>query len=362
MRMRRVATAARGRCSPSAYSPRCSARAAASAASCDRSPSAPRCRSRATSPPTARRSSAATSCGPADQNKQGRAARPPRSSSTIISDASSADAGHHQLQQADRLRSRRVRPRSVQHAADGARVEGRRALRLRVRRGRRRRPVGVRQRPAQRLRRQRPGGAQPDRVRPAGSASLPASERPKTAAYPTSNDPFTAAAAAAGRRRSCRRPGVKTVYTKVFPAEVTDFTPIANQIAADQARRRGARLGRRADRLGVRPHLHPAALQPEVLHRDRRTRPGRRVREGGRQGQRERDLRARTAGTAARRRPTASRWSRSTSRKYGGTASDVNADVAEAYSVGQVVDRRPSRRRTGSTTRRSSPTCTAGSR
>ena len=33
----------------------------------------------------------------------------------------------------------------------------------------------------------------------------------------------------------------------------------------------------------------------------------------------------------------ASRWSRSTSPHYGGTTSGVNADVAEAYSVGQVM-------------------------
>ena len=48
--------------------------------------------------------------------------------------------------------------------------------------------------------------------------------------------------------------------------------------------------------------------------------------------------------------------------KYGGTASDVNADVAEAYSVGEVTAQAV--KATGGTgpTRRSSATCTAASR
>ena len=101
-----------------------------------------------------------------------------------------ADAGRHQLQHADRVRPRRARVRALQQPADHAELEGRRALRLRLRRGRRRRPIGIRRRPAQRLRRQRARGAEPDRVREVGrlAAREPA---PKTAAYPTVNDPFT---------------------------------------------------------------------------------------------------------------------------------------------------------------------------
>jgi branched-chain amino acid transport system substrate-binding protein len=64
-------------------------------------------------------------------------------------------------------------------------------------------------------------------------ASLPKSERPKTAAYPTSNDPFTEPQLPSAEKIMAAA-GVKTVYKTVFPAEVTDFTPIANQIAADK--------------------------------------------------------------------------------------------------------------------------------
>ena len=63
-------------------------------------------------------------------------------------------------------------------------------------------------------------------------ASLPPSQRPKTAAYPTVERSVHASRSFRRRRRSCRQPAIKTVYSTVFPAEVTDFTPIATQIAA----------------------------------------------------------------------------------------------------------------------------------
>lgn len=65
-------------------------------------------------------------------------------------------------------------------------------------------------------------------------ASLPPSERPKTAAYPTSNDPFTEPSVQWAEQKLSAM-GIKTVYSKVFPAEVTDYTPIANAVAASNA-------------------------------------------------------------------------------------------------------------------------------
>ncbi len=64
--------------------------------------------------------------------------------------------------------------------------------------------------------------------------SLPSSERPTTAAYPTSNDPFTQPMVQAAQA-VIQKAGIKTVYSKVFPAEVTDFTPIADAVAASHA-------------------------------------------------------------------------------------------------------------------------------
>ncbi|MGH7777635.1 MAG: amino acid ABC transporter substrate-binding protein [Candidatus Dormibacterales bacterium] len=64
--------------------------------------------------------------------------------------------------------------------------------------------------------------------------SMPASQRPTTAAYPTSNDPFTQPVVAAAQK-VLEGAGIKTVYSKVFPAEVTDYRPIADQVASTNA-------------------------------------------------------------------------------------------------------------------------------
>ena len=65
-------------------------------------------------------------------------------------------------------------------------------------------------------------------------ASLPASQRPTTAAYATSDDPFTEPQIPVARS-ILEAAGVKTVYNKVFPAEVTDYTPIATAVASSKA-------------------------------------------------------------------------------------------------------------------------------
>ena len=67
-------------------------------------------------------------------------------------------------------------------------------------------------------------------------ASLPASERPKTAAYATSNDPFTQPQFPLAQK-IMQAAGIKTVYNKVFPAEVTDYAPIATASRAARPRR-----------------------------------------------------------------------------------------------------------------------------
>jgi branched-chain amino acid transport system substrate-binding protein len=62
-------------------------------------------------------------------------------------------------------------------------------------------------------------------------ASLPASRRPRTAAYPTQDDPF-AAPVVDSVRRLLEAIGIRTVYNKVYPAETTNFDSIANDIKA----------------------------------------------------------------------------------------------------------------------------------
>ncbi len=61
--------------------------------------------------------------------------------------------------------------------------------------------------------------------------TLSASTRPKTIAYVTSNDPFTQPVVQVAQKL-IGTSGIKTVYNKVFPAEATDYTAIADAVAA----------------------------------------------------------------------------------------------------------------------------------
>ena len=62
-------------------------------------------------------------------------------------------------------------------------------------------------------------------------ASLPANERPKTAAYPMVTDPF-AVPMVQNAQAILQKAGVKTVYSKIFPAENPAYKAGADQIAA----------------------------------------------------------------------------------------------------------------------------------
>ncbi len=59
--------------------------------------------------------------------------------------------------------------------------------------------------------------------------SLPADQRPKTAAYPTQDDPFTKPVIE-GIRTQLEAAGIKTVYQTVYPPETSNFDTIATAI------------------------------------------------------------------------------------------------------------------------------------
>lgn len=61
--------------------------------------------------------------------------------------------------------------------------------------------------------------------------SLPAGERPATAAYPSQDDPF-AAPVIESMQKQLEALGVKTVYSAVYPPDTTNLQPIASQLAA----------------------------------------------------------------------------------------------------------------------------------
>ncbi|GAB3674638.1 amino acid ABC transporter substrate-binding protein [Angustibacter aerolatus] len=60
--------------------------------------------------------------------------------------------------------------------------------------------------------------------------ALPEAERPKTAAYPTQDDPF-ATPVIESMQKQLEALGVKTVYTSTYPADTTNFQTIASRLA-----------------------------------------------------------------------------------------------------------------------------------
>lgn len=64
--------------------------------------------------------------------------------------------------------------------------------------------------------------------------SLPANERPTTAAYATEDDPFTQPMVDQAKKL-LEAGGIKTVDYQVYPAETTDFTPIAQKVINSNA-------------------------------------------------------------------------------------------------------------------------------
>jgi branched-chain amino acid transport system substrate-binding protein len=63
--------------------------------------------------------------------------------------------------------------------------------------------------------------------------SLPVSQRPRTAAYPTADDPFTSAIVARIRQR-LEAAGIKTVYSQTYAAETVDLSPVVTKLVAEK--------------------------------------------------------------------------------------------------------------------------------
>ncbi|HEV2783712.1 MAG TPA: amino acid ABC transporter substrate-binding protein [Actinophytocola sp.] len=61
--------------------------------------------------------------------------------------------------------------------------------------------------------------------------SLPAADKPATAAYLTQDDPFTRPAIES-LQQQLEQAGVRTVYTTIYPANTANFQPVASAVAA----------------------------------------------------------------------------------------------------------------------------------
>jgi branched-chain amino acid transport system substrate-binding protein len=166
-------------------------------------------------------------------------------------------------------------------------------------------------------------------------ASLPASERPKTAAYPTVNDPFTQPQLPPAEK-IMQAAGVKTVFSKVIPAEQVDYAATANQVAAKKPD--VVVLGA-TDVPTVSAFVHAFIQQhfnPKLFIATAGPDQGAAfvsaVGKGNENGIMYPNGWYGGSPNAASRAMVTEYIA-----KYGGTPSTVNADVAEAYSVGQVI-------------------------
>jgi branched-chain amino acid transport system substrate-binding protein len=166
-------------------------------------------------------------------------------------------------------------------------------------------------------------------------ASLPPSERPKTAAYPMAQDPFADPPVELAQVE-LQKLGVQTVYSKIFPEEVPAYKAPADDVAATGAQL--VVLGstdvptvnafmQAFEQQHYTPKMFIAASGPDqgsaftsAVGADNAN--GMMVPDGWYPGY-------------------ANSASQQMVKEYvdqnGGTASGVNADVAEAYSVGQVM-------------------------
>jgi branched-chain amino acid transport system substrate-binding protein len=164
--------------------------------------------------------------------------------------------------------------------------------------------------------------------------SLPAAQRPASAAYPMANDPFATPQVQLAQSQLAPQ-GIKTAYSKIFPEEVPDYQPNASLVAASRAQAvvlgstdvpTVAAFMHAFEQQHYNPRVFIAAAGPDQGRSftsavGAANASGMMVPDAWYPGYASAASKAMVRGYVAR---------------YGGSASGVNADVAEAYSVGQV--------------------------
>jgi branched-chain amino acid transport system substrate-binding protein len=167
-------------------------------------------------------------------------------------------------------------------------------------------------------------------------ASMPANERPKTAAYPMVTDPF-AVPMVQNAQAILQKAGVKTVYAKIFPAENPAYKAGADAIAAKKPDM--VVIGS-PDVPGVQSVMQAFMQQhynPKILAASAGPDQGAAFLSaiGGATN---------ATGTMVPNgwypgfnNPLSHAFVNAYIAKYGGTPADINADAAEAYSVGDTL-------------------------
>jgi len=166
--------------------------------------------------------------------------------------------------------------------------------------------------------------------------TLPASQRPTSIAYATEDDPFTQPQVDTAKTLF-EQQGIKTASYQVYPAETTDYNPIADKIIASGAQ--VVVVGTLLPDVSAfiqrfkQQHFNPQALIATA---------------GPDQGDQFTKAIGGTKAAEAIMVPNGGWFAQATTpgnaqmvqeyiAKYGGTAASISSDVAEGYSVGQVV-------------------------
>jgi branched-chain amino acid transport system substrate-binding protein len=166
-------------------------------------------------------------------------------------------------------------------------------------------------------------------------ASLPPSERPKTAAYPMAQDPFADPPVQLAEELLTQL-GVKAIYTNIFPEDPTQYKAPAQQVAASGAQI--VVLGstdvptvqafmQAFEQAHYTPKLFIAASGPDQGNAFTSA-----VGTGNADG-----MMVPNGWYPGYPNQASQQMVREYVAEYGGSPSGVNADVAEAYSVGQVI-------------------------
>jgi branched-chain amino acid transport system substrate-binding protein len=166
-------------------------------------------------------------------------------------------------------------------------------------------------------------------------AALPATERPKTAAYPQVNDPFADPMTEAAQA-ILQKAGIKTVYSKVYPAENPDYKAGADAVAATGAQMvvlgsvdvpTATAFIQAFEQQHYNPKIFAASSGPDqgadfVKAVGAKNTTGIMVPNGW---------------YAGLTNPLSQAFVKAYLAKYGGSPSDINADSAEGYSVGEIT-------------------------
>ena len=166
-------------------------------------------------------------------------------------------------------------------------------------------------------------------------ASLPPSQRPKTAAYPMADDPFADPPVQLAQQK-LQALGVKTVYSKIFPAENASYKPAADQVAGTGAQ--AVLLGstdvptvaafmQAFQQQHYNPKMFICAAGP-----DQGASFTSAVGKGNATG-----MMVPNGWYPSFANPDSQKMVQEYVAKYGGSPSDINADVAEGYAVGEVM-------------------------